>query len=81
MSHSFAEGEENALYNMGGLMQFGNDILIFIKIAIAISKPFQQLQKKMHLVRQLFIDQMNKSFALTKQLSYKAKKKKNISVL
>jgi len=76
MSHSFAEGEENALYNMGGLMQFGNDIFDIYKDRNSNIQTIPTTAKKMHLVRQLFIDQMNKSFALTKQLSYKAKKKK-----
>lgn len=45
MSHSFVEGEEEALNEMGGLMQFGNDVLIFIKTVTAIFKQFQQPQK------------------------------------
>ena len=74
MSHSFMEGEE--LNEMGGLMQFGNDIFDIYKDRISNIQTILTTAKKIEIVRQLFTNQMNKSFALTEQLSYKAKDKK-----
>ena len=76
MSHSFMEGEEEALNEMGGLMQFGNDIFDIYKDRISNIQTILTTAKKIEIVRQLFTNQMNKSFALTEQLSYKAKDKK-----
>lgn len=77
MSHSFTEGEEYALHNMGGLMQFGNDIFDIYKDRNSNIQTIPTTAKKIDLVRQLFTEQMSKSFTLTKQLSYKSKNKKN----
>ncbi|MEO5945581.1 MAG: hypothetical protein ABIP79_02105 [Chitinophagaceae bacterium] len=82
MSHSFVEGEENALNNMGGLMQFGNDIFDIYKDHNSNIETIPTTAKRIADVRQLFTDQMNKSFDLTKQLSYEAKnKKKHLSLV
>lgn len=77
MSHSFIEGEENALHNMGGLMQFGNDIFDIYKDRNNNIQTIPTTAKKIDLVRQSFTEQMKKGFDLTKQLSYKSKNKKN----
>lgn len=76
MSHRFIEGEENALHNMGGLMQFGNDIFDIYKDRNSNIQTIPTTAKKIDAVRQLFTDQMNKSFEKSKQLSYLAKNKK-----
>jgi len=76
MSHSFVEGEEEALNEMGGLMQFGNDIFDIYKDSNNNIQTIPTTAKNIDSVRQLFTNQMNKSFALTEQLSYKAKDKK-----
>lgn len=76
MSHSFVKGEEDALNEMGGLMQFGNDIFDIYKDRNSNIQTIPTTAKKNDAVRQLFSDQMNKSFDLTKQLSYKTKNKR-----
>lgn len=76
LSHPFVDGEEEALKNMGGLMQFGNDIFDIYKDRNTYINTLLTTAVKIKNVRQLFVKQMNRSFKLTNSLSYKPTSKK-----
>lgn len=71
MEHPFLPGEEDALYQMGGLMQFGNDIFDVYKDRNGGIYTLLTSTKKMREVRDIFTATMKKSFHSVTQLDYK----------
>jgi hypothetical protein len=73
LSHPMQPGEEEALYTMGGLMQFGNDIF---DVYVDCKERIQTLMSTathVNDVRQQFQRLMNKSFELSYQSGYPGK--------
>ncbi len=76
MLHPFADNEEKAVHQIGGLMQFGNDIFDMYKDYKTNIHTLATTMQKTDDVRKLFTEQKNKSIELTNQLSYLPKNKK-----
>lgn len=76
MIHPFEEGEEEALMQMGGLMQFGNDIFDIYKDRNNHIQTLLTTTKHIAPIRKLFTAQQEKCFSLIKQLDYELKNKK-----
>lgn len=65
--------EENALYQMGGLMQFGNDIFDIYKDCLQHIDTLMTTAKKVNDVRKQFREMMESSFASVYQTNYTRK--------
>ncbi len=76
MSHPFLPGEEKALLEMGGLMQFGNDIFDVYKDQKNEIDTLVTTTKKIRETRIQFSNQMEKSFEMAVNLNYKLNDKK-----
>lgn len=73
MSYPFHEGEEEALYKMGGLMQLGNDIFDVYKDRNNNICTPMTTAKKVNDVRTVFQSVMNSSFNSFYQTGYSTK--------
>ena len=73
MSHQFKKGEEEALYKMGGLMQFGNDIFDVYKDRNNGIHTLVTTATKINDLRKIFRSVMNDSFNTVWQTDYPAK--------
>jgi hypothetical protein len=71
MSHSFLPGEEDALYKMGGVMQFGNDIFDVYKDRNSGIHTLVTTAIHIDPVRQLFITALNQGYDSIAKLGYK----------
>lgn len=76
MSHPFIEGEEDALYSIGGLMQFGNDIFDLYKDLNNNIHTLLTTTDHINSIRSQFKEQLEISFQKTKNLGYSLKMKK-----
>ncbi len=76
LCHPFVANEETALHQMGGLMQFGNDVFDIYKDNNAGIHTLVTTMQNTDSVRKLFTAELNKSIALTNSLSYPLKNKK-----
>ncbi|MBC7872925.1 MAG: class 1 isoprenoid biosynthesis enzyme [Ferruginibacter sp.] len=70
MEHPFLPGEEDAIYKMGGLMQFGNDIFDIYKDRNGGIHTLLTTTKKIDRVRSLFREVMEESFTSISGLGY-----------
>lgn len=75
MSHPFKTGEEDALYKIGGLMQFGNDVFDIYKDYNDNIHTLLTTMQKTDDIRKLFTVEVNKSISITNSLSYPKKNK------
>jgi hypothetical protein len=73
MSHPFRPGEEEALYKIGGLMQFGNDVFDVYNDRNDHINTLLTTTKKIDEVRMIFRSVMNDSFQAAYQAGYPAK--------
>ena len=73
MSHPFKEGEEEALYNIGGLMQFGNDVYGIYDDRNENIHTLLTTAKKIDEVRTIFRSVMESSFRSAYNAGYPAK--------
>jgi len=71
MGQPFLPGEEDALYKMGGLMQFGNDIFDVYKDRNGGIHTLLTTTKKINDVRDIFTETKNESFHSITQLNFK----------
>jgi len=76
MAHPFLPGEEEALYKMGGLMQFGNDVFDIYKDRNSNICTIPTTTKKINDLRSLFKSVMHESFAFAHRSGYQEKKVK-----
>lgn len=74
-SHELLEGEEEALYNTGGLMQLGNDIFDVYDDDRQHIKTLLTASRTMNEVRDIFREQMEKSIRLIRKSAYMDKDK------
>lgn len=74
-SHELIEGEEEALYNAGSLMQLGNDIFDVYDDERQHIKTLLTACRTMNEVRDIFRDQMEKSIRLIRKSAYNDKDK------
>lgn len=73
LHNQLSKEEENALYKMGGLMQFGNDIFDIYKDCRQHIDTLMTTAKKVNDVRIIFRDMMETSFASVYQTPYPRK--------
>ncbi|MCY7311748.1 MAG: hypothetical protein LH619_13310 [Chitinophagaceae bacterium] len=73
MSHFFGEGEEEALYKIGGLMQFGNDVFGVYDDRNENIATLLTTTKKIAEVRTIFRSIMDESFAAVYDAGYPKK--------
>ncbi len=73
MSFPFQPGEEEALYKMGGLMQFGNDIFDVYKDSLHKIRTPMTTAQKVNDVRNVFRSVMNDSFNSFYQINFPQK--------
>lgn len=71
MAHPFLPGEEEALYEIGGLMQFGNDVFDIFKDRNNHIYTLMTTAEKIDDVRKMFRQQIEKSFEAFGKLNYK----------
>jgi hypothetical protein len=76
LSHPFLDHEEKALFETGGLMQFGNDVYDIYKDRNAQIETLLTTTKKVDEVRQLFKQQMETSFSAVLSTPYALKDKR-----
>jgi hypothetical protein len=69
--HAFQEGEEEALYNIGGLMQLGNDIFDVYKDSRAGIRTLASDCEQVNDVRQEFLLQLDHCLRLISRLDYR----------
>ena len=72
MQHAFLPGEEAALYKMGGLMQFGNDVYDIYKDIQQGVHTLITTAVHIHEVRTQFREVMEESFDAVLSLGYRA---------
>jgi len=70
MAHPFLPGEEEALYKMGGLMQFGNDVFDIYKDRNSNIYTIPTTTKKVDELRTTFKTVMQESFASVHRSGY-----------
>ena len=75
-AHNLEDGEEEALYNAGGLMQLGNDIFDVYKDEKQKIRTLVTSCKTINDVRIIFEDQMDKTISLVKQSGFQEKDKR-----
>jgi len=68
--HKLREGEEEAFFNIGGLMQLGNDIFDVYKDSRAGIRTLPAHCEKIDDVRQVFISQLDHCIAITRKVDY-----------
>lgn len=73
MSHPFRKGEEEALYKIGGLMQFGNDVFDVYNDRNENIHTLLTTTKKIDEIRSIFLSVLQKSFDSTCQADFPRK--------
>ncbi len=68
--HPFVEGEKEAIFQLGALMQLGNDIFDVYKDHQQNIRTLLTINKDIDRVRKVFREQMDKSFKSIKKLPY-----------
>lgn len=76
MAHPFLPGEEDALYKMGGLMQFGNDIFDVYKDRNSNTQTLLTITRKIDDVRLMFTTVMEEGYGAIARLGYAETDKK-----
>ncbi|MEO7924703.1 MAG: hypothetical protein ABIR30_13560 [Chitinophagaceae bacterium] len=76
MSHPLLQGEEEALYKMGGLMQFGNDVYGIYDDRNEDIHTLLTTSTKISETREIFRSVMNESFQVAYQAGYPVKNTK-----
>jgi len=71
--HEYREGEEEAFFRVGSLMQLGNDIFDVYKDSRAGIKTLPSVCTQIEDVRQVFISQLNMSISIVEKLAYEKK--------
>ncbi len=71
--HAFTEGEEEALYHAGALMQLGNDIFDVYKDDRQQIKTLITACKQIDEVREIFNEHMGKTISLIRKAAFESK--------
>lgn len=72
-NHAFREGEEEAFFTIGGLMQLGNDIFDVYKDSKAGIHTLPTTCAHIDDVRQVFVNQLDKCISMVEKLDYEKK--------